>query len=130
MIAADIQHAVPAAAAQGKPTLRSAFRIQLDQFRAVCRDIGDERNIVLLCHGMSRHMDVEIRIDLLRLYGVRIVLRFSMQRRKRNAAAADDCLSGCMDNIPADRTYIEQRTKHIAALILVCHTRTGEQFGD
>ena len=66
------------------------------------------------------------------LYGDPMVIIgfFSLQRGKRDAAAADHSASCAVDDVAADRADIELAAQHIGGDVLVGDMLTVHQFND
>ena len=95
MVAVPVKHAESPGL---EPGLRISFRVQFDHLNPVRGHIGQERNIVLLGHGMA---DRHKTLILHPLNGDHVLLiRFlRLQRRQRNATAADQRVSGAVHHI-------------------------------
>ena len=100
-----------------------ALRVQLDQLELIAREVGDERDEVVFCHGvMERDKKLVLHPfdgQLVVLVGV---LRFrNVLRGQGDAAAAHHGLPGGVEHIAADGADIELGTQEVGGPVLVDH---------
>ena len=107
-----------------------ALRVQLDQLELIARQVGDERDEVVFCHGV---MERDKKLVLHSLHGQLVVLvgvlRFrNVLRGQGDAAAAHHGLPGGVEHIAADGADIELGTQEVGGPVLVDHGLSLHQF--
>ena len=117
-VAVKVEHTL---AAKWETTGCIALGIELDELELIAREIGDEGDIMFLRHGVVDG-DEELVFDpfdgeLVIFVGV---FRLgNVLRGQSDAAAADDGLSGGMQNIAADRADVELGAQEVGGTVPV-----------
>lgn len=88
LIAVPVELAVPAAE---KRAAAIALGVKANQLKSVARDVGNEGNVVGLCHLVG-DLNIKLVFDIFDLGGVGVVGGFGLKRWQGDAAAAD---GGC-----------------------------------
>ena len=107
--------------------LGAALGIKLHELDAEIRHSRQERDIMLLAHGML-HANKELVLDLVNDNSVLIIRCIGLDRRKSNAAAAYYRLADSSDHVAADRADVEFTPEQIRASVDVLNVLTGHKL--
>ena len=115
LVTVPVEHSKPP---QLKAGFGISFRIEFHQMNPIRGHKGDEGNVVLLGHGMGNGNEMLILngCDAEDMAAVRFLC---LLRRQGDSAAADEGVSGAVDDVPADGADVEFTAKHIGGGIFV-----------